>query len=71
MKKPTNNNIHGLILIMRDSSNDIALTDCPLGHGVWQIDSICQTKLVGQLARPLTTRYDVKFYESILFVKLY
>jgi len=28
MKKPTNNNIHELILIMRDSSNDISLTDC-------------------------------------------
>ena len=42
-----------------------------LRHGVWQIDSICQTQLVRQLARPLTTSYDVKFYESILFVKLY
>ena len=42
-----------------------------LRNGVWQIDSICQTQLVRQLARPLTTSYDVKFYESILFVKLY
>ncbi len=35
-----------------------------LGHGVWQIDSICQTKLVRQLASSLPYPYDGKIHES-------
>ena len=42
-----------------------------LRHEVWQIDSICKTQLVRQAGRKLSTNHDVKFYESIIFVKLY
>lgn len=39
-----------------------------LRHGVLQIDSIFQTKLVRQLARLLPFCYDGKIHESIIFV---
>ncbi len=65
-KSPRIDTIRGFFLVKHLGKPIVTLR-----HGVWQIDSICKTQLVRQLARLLPTSYDVKFYESILFVKLY
>ena len=65
-QSPRIDTIRGLCLVKRLGKPIVTLR-----HGVWQIDCICQKQLVRQLASSLPYHYDVKFYESIIFVKLY
>ena len=70
-KNPRIDSIRGFFLVKRLGKQQQQLPIIRLRHRVWEIDSICQMQLARQLGHTLSNRYDVKFYESIIFVKLY
>ena len=67
LQNPRINTIRGFFLMKRLDKTPLRLPFIRLRHGVWQIDFICQTKLVRQSARPLlnvTTRRGENDYFS-------
>ena len=62
-KNPRIDTIRGLCLVKRLGKPIVTLR-----HGVWQINFICKTQLVRQLARPLTTPYDGKVHRNLALV---